>query len=108
MAKPNDDNNEQNRMIAQLIDRIDKLAFNLEKARFAEYVQLIENPKRLLFNHLIGGVARGVGIAIGFTLLTSTLVYVLQALGALDLPIIGDYIAEIVKQVQAQLNGRPY
>lgn len=105
MANSND---EQNQIIKQLSDRIDKLAFNMEKARFAEYVQLIENPKRLLFNHLIGGVARGVGIAIGFTLLTSTLVYILQALGALDLPIVGDYIAEIVKQVQSQLEGRAY
>lgn len=80
----------------------------MEKARFAEYVQLLERPRKLLWNHLVGGIARGVGIAIGFTVLTSTLLYVLQALGALDLPIVGDYIAQIVKHVQAQLEGRTY
>jgi len=43
------------------------------------------------------------GIAIGVTLFTATIIYGLQKLGALNLPIIGDFIAEIVKIVQAQL-----
>ncbi|MFD0871981.1 Uncharacterised protein [Chlamydia abortus] len=105
MSNPND---EQNQILRELNERIEQLALNMEKARFAEYVQLLERPRKLLWNHLVGGIARGVGIAIGFTVLTSTLLYVLQALGALDLPIVGDYIAQIVKHVQAQLEGRTY
>lgn len=105
MSNPND---EQNQILRELNERIEQLALNMEKARFAEYVQLLERPRKLLWNHLVGGIARGVGIAIGFTVLTSTLLYVLQALGALDLPIVGDYIAQIVKHVQAQMEGRTY
>jgi hypothetical protein len=33
---------------------------------------------------------------------------VLRILGALNLPIIGDYIADIVKIVQIQLEGKQY
>lgn len=38
----------------------------------------------------------------------ATILYVLQFLGALNLPIIGDYIADIVRIVQIQLEGKGY
>ncbi|WP_232436918.1 DUF5665 domain-containing protein [Paenibacillus senegalimassiliensis] len=75
----------------------------LEKSRIAEYTQLLNRPWRLVWLNLISGTARGVGIAIGFTFFAATIIYVLQILGALNLPIIGDYIADIVRIVQRQL-----
>ena len=61
--------------------------------------------------HLSGDFAispHGIGIAIGFTFFAATILYVLQMLGKLNLPIIGDYIADIVRIVQRQLEGRTY
>lgn len=84
-------------------DKLDQLGVHLERAQIADYVQLLNKPKRLVLLNLMVGVARGVGIAIGFTLVGATIIYILQQLGALDLPIIGDYIAEIVKIVQGQI-----
>lgn len=75
----------------------------LEKSRIAEYTELLNRPWRLVWLNLISGTARGVGIAIGFTFFAATIIYVLQILGALNLPIIGDYIADIVRIVQRQL-----
>ena len=57
---------------------------------------------------IVSGMARGIGIAIGFTFFAATILYVLQMLGKLNLPIIGDYIADIVRIVQRQLEGRAY
>ncbi|MEK3731109.1 DUF5665 domain-containing protein [Paenibacillus sp. FSL M8-0334] len=79
------------------------IAQQLEKSRIADYTQLLHRPWRLVGLNLLAGTARGVGIAIGFTFFAATIIYLLQALGALNLPIIGDYIADIVRIVQRQL-----
>lgn len=50
-----------------------------------------------------GRVGPGCGNRDWLYLFAATIIYVLQALGALNLPIIGDYIADIVRIVQRQL-----
>lgn len=80
----------------------------LEKSRITEYTQLLNRPWRLIWLNLLSGTARGVGIAIGFTFFAATIIYVLQVLGKLNLPIIGDYIADIVRIVQRQLELNTY
>ncbi|MFD1397159.1 DUF5665 domain-containing protein [Kroppenstedtia eburnea] len=82
----------------------------MEMGEIAEYVQLLNSPRRLILLNIVTGIARGVGIAIGVTIFTATIVYLLQKLGALNLPVVGDYIAQIVRIVQAQLelDGRKY
>ncbi|GGA20997.1 hypothetical protein GCM10010917_02140 [Paenibacillus physcomitrellae] len=79
------------------------LANELEKSRIADYTQLLHRPFRLIWLNLLSGTARGVGYGIGLTLFGATIIYLLQALGALNLPIIGDYIADLVRIVQRQL-----
>ncbi|OAB34217.1 hypothetical protein PGLA_23550 [Paenibacillus glacialis] len=80
-----------------------KVAQSLEESRIQEYTQLLHRPWRLIWLNVLSGTARGVGIAVGFTFFAATILYFLQLLGALNLPIIGDYIADIVRIVQRQL-----
>lgn len=80
----------------------------LEKSRIAEYTELLNRPWRLVWLNLLSGTARGVGIAIGFTFFAATIIYILQLLGALNLPIVGDYIADIVRIVQRQMELNTY
>lgn len=89
-----------------LVERIDRLARNMEKMKLAEYVELLENPWRLLYLNFISGVARGVGIAVGFAILGAIIIFILQRLVTLNLPVIGTFVAEIVKIVQLQLGTR--
>lgn len=84
------------------------LAQQMEKARIAEYTELLHSPGRLIWLNILSGTARGVGIALGFTFFAATIIYVLQVLGALNLPIIGDYIADIVRIVQHQLELKTF
>ncbi|WP_315970500.1 DUF5665 domain-containing protein [Paenibacillus sp. PAMC21692] len=88
--------------------RLENVATNMERTHIAEYVDLLNKPLKLIWRNLLAGTARGVGIAIGFTFFAATILYVLRILGALNLPIIGDYIADIVKIVQIQLEGKQY
>lgn len=85
-----------------------QIASEMEKSRIADYTQLLHKPFRLIWLNLLSGTARGVGIAIGFTFFAATIIYVLQVLGALNLPIIGDYIADIVRIVQRQMELNTY
>ncbi|MFC4599432.1 DUF5665 domain-containing protein [Cohnella hongkongensis] len=91
-----------------LSDKLERLSVDMEKAQLKEYVNLMHRPWQLIFRNFIAGTARGVGIALGFTFFAATIVYLLQLLGALNLPIVGDYIADIVRIVQRQLEINPY
>ncbi|MEC0369969.1 DUF5665 domain-containing protein [Paenibacillus chibensis] len=94
--------------LSRLYSLTASIAEQLEKSRIADYTQLLHKPWRLIWLNLLSGTARGVGIAIGFTFFAATIIYVLQVLGALNLPIIGDYIADIVRIVQRQLELNTY
>lgn len=94
--------------LAALDKRMQHIASEMERTHIAEYVDLLNRPFSLIWRNLLAGTARGVGIAIGFTFFAATILYVLRILGALNLPIIGDYIADIVRIVQIQLEGKTY
>lgn len=99
---------EQRKMMKSIHDYTLQIAQAMEKSRISEYNELLSSPRKLIWINLVGGTARGVGIAIGFTIFTAIIVYILQYLGALNLPIIGDFIADIVRIVQHQLNPKFY
>lgn len=106
MAKEeHDDLNDTVQKMSKTVETISK---KMHAAHIADYVLLMNSPRKLFTRSIISGIGRGVGIAIGFTLITVTLLYFLRLLGALNLPIIGDYIADIVEIVQSQLQMRNY
>ncbi|GAB2702727.1 DUF5665 domain-containing protein [Paenibacillus thermoaerophilus] len=91
---------------ADLAKRLDTLAVRIEASRIAEYVELLHHPRKLLMSSLLTGIARGIGITIGVTVFAAVLVQLLRMLGALNLPVIGDWIADIVEIVESELDGR--
>ncbi|MDD2420975.1 MAG: DUF5665 domain-containing protein [Heliobacteriaceae bacterium] len=84
-------------------EKLDVLAVEIEKMRIADYVTLLENPRRLLWLNFWAGVARGLGMAIGFTILGAIALILLRELVVLNLPLIGGFIAEVVQMVQTHL-----
>lgn len=93
----------ENRVIDELSKKIDEMSVNMEKLGIAEYLEMLKNPRRLFFINLWMGAARGFGMAIGFTVLAALVLYLLQKIIVLNIPVIGDFIADIVKIVQDQL-----
>ena len=89
-------------LIEALKIKIDELSLNLERMKLAEYVELLNNPKRLLLINFISGLARGLGIAVGFTILGAIVLSIMQRI-VLNLPVVSDFIATIVRLVQLQL-----
>lgn len=94
-------------MLATLTMRLEKALWYIQRLNLAEHALLVQNPRRLLWLSFMSGVARGVGAAIGFALLGALLLYILQRLMLLNLPIIGDFIAQLVELVQARMSVTP-
>ena len=88
--------------------QLHRLSDLLEREQISDYVQLLQRPWQMLMLNVLYGVARGLGIALGVTIFTTLVVWFLKWLGALDLPIIGDYLAELVTAVQEQMNNRSF
>lgn len=91
------------RSIDRLAGRIEKMTLSMEKMNLAEYTTLLQNPWRLAWVNLIAGSARGLGIGFGFAVLTALLLYIAQGLMMANLPVIGDFIATIVRLVEQDL-----
>ena len=86
-----------------LIRQIDRWIVSLERLRLADYVRYADDRRRMFWSNFWGGVAKGVGMAVGFTILGALLVLLLQDLARRNLPLIGDALAEIVRAVQRQM-----
>ena len=84
---------------------IDDLNYSLVKNKFIDLSEILGNRKELIIRNLISGMAKGIGIGIGFSLLTAILIIILQKIVTLNIPIIGDYITDIVEIVE---NNRKY
>ncbi|MDR1160091.1 MAG: DUF5665 domain-containing protein [Syntrophomonadaceae bacterium] len=83
--------------------KMDKICLYMEKMSITEYVELLYNPRKLLWPNFFSGLLRGFGMALGFTLLAALVMYLLNILNFLNIPIIGKFIADIVEIVQAHL-----
>lgn len=89
-----------NKKINQKIDSINE---KLDKSRIMEISYIIGNKKEIIKRNLLAGIFRGVGIGIGITIISAVLIIFLQKLIKLNIPVIGDYISDIVTIVQKNL-----
>ncbi len=86
--------------------RLNELSLMLEKLKLADYLIHLNNTKRMIWVSFLGGLARGLGLAVGFTLLGALVIYLLQQSFLNNLPVIGDFIADIVEIANERLKLR--
>lgn len=88
-----------------LMLKMEETIEGMNKAGLAEWVELFRRPRRLLFLNFLSGIARGFGIAVGFTVIGALFLVLLGYLARLNIPIIGEFIADIVRIVRLELRG---
>ncbi|HZX21573.1 MAG TPA: DUF5665 domain-containing protein [Clostridia bacterium] len=76
------------------IDKIDELSRKMDNMRIAEYIEMMSNPKRVIFLNFIAGLTRGLGMGIGFTVLAGVVLYIMR--GWVNLPVVGRLIAQLL------------
>jgi len=101
-VKKNDEDVQVELLLA-LNRKLEEMVQTMHKLGVAEYVEMLRHPRRLFWINFWSGIARGLGMAIGFTILAAVVLYLLQRVILLNLPLIGDFIADIVQIVQKQL-----
>ena len=69
---------------------------------YCEYARYLYSPRRMIMSNFVAGLARGIGMALGFSLLGAAAVYFLQQLATENIPLIGEFIARIVSVVEAK------
>lgn len=82
-------------LLNKSIENLNKI---LQEGNFIELTYLLGNKKEMFKRNFFAGVSRGIGI--GVTVITAVLVIILQKIVTLNIPIIGEYIADIVEIVE--------
>ena len=94
-------------LLQNILLKMEELCQALEKASIAEYIELYRKPKRMMYLNFVAGIVRGFGLAIGFTVVGAFFLYVLGQIAALNLPVVGELVAEITRIVKNELARRP-
>ncbi len=84
----------------KLNQKLDKVSDILEKSNVEEIIYLLGNKKQVFFRNLLAGISRGIGTGIGVTIVTSLLIYFLQKIVTLNIPIIGEFVSDIIDIVR--------
>lgn len=87
------------RKVKLLSDSVNELSKILQEGNIVEWSYILGNKKEIIKRNLIAGIFRGVGIGIGVTIITAVLISILQKIVTLNIPVIGEYVADIVEIV---------
>lgn len=89
-----------------LLWRLKRQVDRLESMNMEQYMLYITDTRRYLWCNFTAGIARGLGGAVGFTILGAIVAAVLSRLTLENVPLIGGFLAEIVDAVQQNLGKR--
>jgi len=95
-----DPEEELEQTVSRLGGRVAELVDRLEKLSLAEYLALFDSPVRLFWMNVLAGIGRGVGAAIGFTIITAIIIYILQRIVMLNLPVISEFLVHVITLVR--------
>lgn len=84
----------------KLDEKIDELNNNFAKSNLVEISYILGNKLEIAKRNLLAGILRGVGIGIGFTLITAIILLILQKIVLLNIPVIGEYIGDIIDIIE--------
>lgn len=75
--------------------KLDEILEVLNEKNINKFMAIIVSPRKLFWRNFIAGIAKGIGVAIGFSILGAILIYLLRYIVMLNLPVIGAFLKEI-------------
>lgn len=69
-----------------------ELAKVLEAADVVDFIEYLQSGKRIMWLNFKAGIAKGLGVTLGMTVVVGIIVWVLTML--VDLPLVGEYFEE--------------
>lgn len=80
---------------------LEKTNRKLEAIKINEYVDLMSDTKKLLWKNFLSGISKGIGSAIGFSILGAIVLLILRKVVLLNIPLLGKYLKDILEIVEA-------
>ena len=84
----------------QILEYLCRLNYILNKNKVLDLVEIAGNTKKFLIRNFTSGIIKGIGIGIGFSIITAIIIYILQKIIKLNIPVISKYISDIVNIVE--------
>lgn len=81
-------------------DNIEKLNNSLQNKNVQELIYVLGSKKEIFKRNFWAGIFRGIGIGIGVTIITAILLLLMRKIVTLNIPIIGEYVSDIVEIVE--------
>lgn len=63
-----------------------------------EFISYLHSPWRIMWSNFLAGVAKGLGIIVGMTLVFGALIWMLTYM--VDFPLIGEYAQEVINELR--------
>ena len=86
-----------------IVQRLEHVAQQMEQMHIERYLRYMRNWRRRLMMDFLSGIVRGIGFSVGFTVLGALLLYILRGIALANLPVIGAFLAELVRIVEQKL-----
>ena len=77
-----------------------------EAAGVVDFLEYLQSGKRIMWFNFKAGVAKGLGLTVGMTLILGILIWVLTIL--VDLPLVGEYFADAQQYVTEYAENTTY
>lgn len=71
--------------------------------RILALLEQMNDRRERLLSAFLSGVLRGIGTMIGFAVLGTALVWLLQSVARANLPLISDFLAQVVTMVRLRM-----
>ena len=84
----------------KLSKQVEELNKTMQAANLIELIYILGDQKKMFLRNVWAGIGRGIGIGIGVTIISAMIVYALQRIVTLNIPVIGNYVSDIVEIVQ--------
>ena len=84
----------------ELLKKLASLDYFFQKNSVMDLIELAGNTKKFLIRNFVSGIAKVIGAGIGFSIITALIIYLLQKIIRLNIPVISQYISDIVEIVQ--------
>ncbi len=78
---------------------IRRIAESLERSHFYDYVSFVSDERRMFRRAFFSGLLRGLGMAVGFSVLGALMVWILNTLAARSL----SYAADLIRRIAEAL-----
>ena len=86
---------EEKKSLARLIFALRKI---VQQFQAREFLQIEDNPKKFILYNFIFGIARGLGFAVGVSLIFASIIWLLSKLAIV--PVLGNFIGELLNYIE--------